>query len=253
MVKTFYCERLRQWGTSPEQCIRRQEAKGPQGSFKFSQCQDCAQGKFVRDQNPEAVKLAKVPLVPRAKGPAPRRVIDETHYHRTLDFGEDGDKPYSQIKKERAEMKRPRECEKCGKTYTPAGNRQKFCDACRGNATPGKKAGSGYREKVCAECGDQFKPAGARSRICNKCKSDHRHNKPEVKTPPPAALPVEGSSPPAPALVPGNDQGVSVSKDDPLMVTVDLRKYPGILRCVVAETTHRVLTEAEARIARGDG
>ncbi|KKK79257.1 hypothetical protein LCGC14_2835340, partial [marine sediment metagenome] len=82
-------------------------------------------------------------------------------------------------------MIRERECELCGKKYMPTGNRQKFCDGCKSNATPKKKTGSGFRERVCAECGDQFKPKGARTRICDKCKSDPRHKKQGGKTPPP--------------------------------------------------------------------
>ena len=66
-------------------------------------------------------------------------------------------------------------------------------------------------------------------------------------------MPVESSAPPTPALVPDNGQGVTVSKEDPLLVTVDLRRYPAILNMVVGEATNRVLMEAEARIAQGNG
>ena len=62
-------------------------------------CKKCNQGKDILDQNPDALKLAKVPIVRRPKAPKPPRHIEQTHYYRTPDFGADGDTPYSQLKR----------------------------------------------------------------------------------------------------------------------------------------------------------
>ena len=95
----FYCQKLRAFVTHVL-CIRRQMSKCNQyGHGKYATCQKCATGKDVIEKNPEAVELAKVRTVRHAHWPRPRRVIDETHYYRTPDFGEDGDTPWSQIKR----------------------------------------------------------------------------------------------------------------------------------------------------------
>ena len=95
----FYCQKLKSFITHVL-CIRRQGSKCNQyGHGKYGTCQNCVTGKYVLDNNPEAVKLAKVRTVRHTHWPRPRRVIAETHYYRTPDFGEDGDKPYSQVKR----------------------------------------------------------------------------------------------------------------------------------------------------------
>ena len=97
----FYCQQLRSFITHVL-CIRRQWSKCNQyGHGKYGTCKNCKTGKDVIEQNPEAVKLAKVPTVRKTHWPRPRRVIEDTHYHRTPDFGKDGDTPYSQVKQKR--------------------------------------------------------------------------------------------------------------------------------------------------------
>ncbi len=106
----FYCQWHRSW-VMPLLCIRRQLAKGKDyARGRYPMCKKCKQGLDILDQNPDALKVAKVPIVRRPKAPKPPRHIEQTHYHRTPDFGADGDKPYNQLKQERAERTRNDTC-----------------------------------------------------------------------------------------------------------------------------------------------
>ena len=96
----FYCQSLRSFITHVL-CIRRQGSKCNQyGHGKYGMCKNCATGKGVIEDNPEAVELAKVRTVRHTHWPRPkpRRAI-EAHYYRDPDFGADGDMPYSQVKR----------------------------------------------------------------------------------------------------------------------------------------------------------
>ena len=100
-MSEFYCQSLRSFITHVL-CIRRQGSKDKQyGRGQYGTCLKCVTGKNVIELNPEAVELAKIHTVRRTHWPRPRRVIEETHYYRTPDFGEDGDLPYSQVKRKR--------------------------------------------------------------------------------------------------------------------------------------------------------
>jgi hypothetical protein len=105
-----------------------------------------------------------------------------------------------------------------------------------------------FQDKLCGKCGEMFTPKGARSKFCDRCKEEAAaaSKKPETSNPdvPPPPEPQQKPQPQAPDTIEVSN-GISVCESDPLLVTVDLRQFPVIMRQVVGDTVKKLISGGE--------
>lgn len=75
-----------------------------------------------------------------------------------------------------------RECQICGKTYSPITSTQKYCSECKEEGVKLRKKNNyrkkieaqggnkGYRERTCEICGKKYKPNSSGQKFCVDCK-----------------------------------------------------------------------------------